>query len=512
MTFFIGKLNCKKSFSRYRSALALLLVLAGVTGWANAQVSVPLTIQEAVYPGAPTKGIDRNDDPVTVGVPLPDSAGINSINQLGLSGATVGQFRILGRWPDGNIKWVLVDTQASLTAGTQNNSITLTTGSGNFGGANLASDNGASISVNTGPAQFTIRKARFNLFDQVVVNGKTLVASGASPGLVLMGPSTGTSCGTCTDPYLSSNDPNSTAVIEENGPARAVIKVDGSHVDAAGQAYMHYTVRMHFYHGKTYAKVEVILRNADESNNMAGDFNSAYKGFASYEARVTPSLGGSRSFDIGTDASTASGVFTGSESAYLYQAYSNNGEISDWNAGNCVPGTANNRCVASYIARTPASGGGYTYAQDGYQIVHGASVLASGDHTKYPQGWADLSDGTGAGMEIGVYQLSGYWPKSLQFVNGGSEARVGIWPDQGLFVSGGGQAYYQLWPAYSIHDLYFNFHSSAQASPANDFLSFQHFLLARAPRTQYNNAGVFLYPLIDPVAEDNYYKANSIPC
>ncbi len=97
-------------------------------------------------------------------------------------------------------------------------------------------------------------------------------------------------------------------------------------------------------------------------------------------------------------------------------------------------------------------------------------------------------------------------------MNGGSEARIGIWRDQGLFTSGGGQPYYQAWPAYSIHDLYFEFHNSAPASPANDFLAFQHYLLGRAPRTQYNNAGVFSYPLIDPAAEDNYYRSISVDC
>src|SRR5581483_419614 len=235
----------RPNWPAFTTAIILLLICTAVP--VHAQLSVPLTIQEALYPGAPTQGISRTQDPVTVGIPLPDSAGIANINQLGLSGASVGQFRVLGRWPSGNIKWVLVDTQADVPAGGQNQSITVTSGTGNFGGANLATDNGSSITVNTGVAQFTIRKAAFNLFDQVVVNGKTLVASGTSPGLVLLGPSSGTSCGVCTDAYTSSNDPNSTAVIEENGPARAVVKADGSHVDAAGHVYMHYTVRVHFY-------------------------------------------------------------------------------------------------------------------------------------------------------------------------------------------------------------------------------------------------------------------------
>src|SRR5581483_9501864 len=179
----------RPNWPAFTTAIILLLICTAVP--VQAQLSVPLTIQEALYPGAPTQGISRTQDPVTVGIPLPDSAGIANINQLGLAGAQVGQFRVLGRWPSGNIKWVLVDTQADVTAGGQNTSISLTNGSGNFGGPDLASDNGNTVTVNTGPAQFTIRKANFNLFDQVVVNGKVLVAPGTSPGLVLMGPAPG---------------------------------------------------------------------------------------------------------------------------------------------------------------------------------------------------------------------------------------------------------------------------------------------------------------------------------
>ena len=385
--------------------LTVIILVAFFALPAYCQLAVPLTIQEALYPGAPTTGIARSQDPVTVGVPIADSSRITSTSQLGLSGATVGQFRVLGRWPSGNIMWVQVDTQADVPAGGKNTSVFLTTGSGNFGGSNLAVDNGGSITVNTGPAQFTIRKANFNLFDSVMVNGKQLVAPGTSAGLVMMGPAPGaTSCGVCNVPYASVNDPASTAVIEENGPARASLRVSGSHVDSAGHAYMHYTVRMQFYKGKAYAKVEVILRNADETTNTAGDFNSAFKGFASYEARITPALGSGRHFNIGSDTPTSvSGSFSGTENAYLYQAYSKDMEWPDWNITNCSP-TVTGRCTVSYIGRTTTSGSNgsftYSYAQDGYQIVHGSSVLLQANHTKYPQGWADLSDSTGAGIEV----------------------------------------------------------------------------------------------------------------
>jgi len=603
-------------------AITFFLLAVGFT--CQAQLRIPLTIQEALYPGSPTGGVARVQDPVTVGLPLPDSAGIKSISQLGLSGSPVGQFRILGRWPSGNAMWVLVDAQASLAGGGKNTSISLVPGIGDFGGSNLALDKGKEIIVNTGAAQFTIRKSRFNLFDRVVVHGKPLVESGSSQGLVVMGPDTtltvaapkqapdlssasggslperpyyvrlsyatasgeteagpeqriavsagnllrvaspppeahatgyyvydskakdeetlqtpvaiamgapwseppsgritntrhypdvngvGTGCGVCDVPYSSNNDAHSTAIIEENGPARAVIKADGSHVDASGHAYMHYTVRMQFYKGKSYAKVEVILRNADAPAGHERDLNSAFKGFASYEARITPALTQPRAYSIGTDTdASVNGRFHARESAYLYQAYSDNMEFGDWRASNC-PGAGRGRCVEPFITRTPAGPGKFTYAQDGYQIVAGDQLLAHKDHTRYPRGWADLSEAGGAGVEVGVYQLSAYWPKSLQFVDGGSEVRVGIWPDQKLFRNGQGKPYYQPWPEYSIHDLFFDFHDQVLKSPADTFLSFQHYLLARAPFDYYNRTGVLFYPLLDPGAEDRYFSSLDI--
>src|SRR5688500_13815385 len=118
-----------------RSILAVLVV------WpAFGAINVPLTVQETVYPGS-AAAVNRAADPVSIGVPLPADAttGATDVTSLTLTGAPVGQFRVLGRWPSGRIKWVLVDTQATLSAGQKSTGIALTGGgAGNFGGANLA--------------------------------------------------------------------------------------------------------------------------------------------------------------------------------------------------------------------------------------------------------------------------------------------------------------------------------------------------------------------------------------
>src|ERR1044071_3615152 len=86
-----------------KNGLFALLLTAPCFG----AINVPLTVQEALYSGS-TSGVARSNEPVTVGVPLPDSAGISSTSVLGLSGATAAQFMVEGTWPSGNIKWLKI--------------------------------------------------------------------------------------------------------------------------------------------------------------------------------------------------------------------------------------------------------------------------------------------------------------------------------------------------------------------------------------------------------------------
>lgn len=497
--------------SKLKFALPAFIQVILLSSFAAAQVSVPLTIQEMKYPAI--TGVARTSEPVSAGIPLAKGAvpcanaspaSCTGMSSLGLTGATMGQFRCLAEWEDQSCKWVLVDTQATVAAGAANTGITLTNaGTGNFGGANLATDNttAGTITVDTGAAQFTIRKANFNGLDTVVVGGVTVVASGTSTGLAITGPAPGgTSCGTCTTTYTSSNDAASTAVIEENGPVRAVVKADGAHKDSAGNTYMHWTVRLYFYKGKSYVRANVSLRNAD---NASTAFNTAYKGFASYELRLTPALGAGKKFSFGNDTATpTSGTFTGTENAYLYQAYTTQMEHSDWSSS-----------TASFITRS-----GATYAQNGYQITQGATTLLRGSASSAAaQMFGDLSDSTGAGVLAGVYLGGQYWPKSVQFQNGGNEIRVGIWPDQTLYngtcsLTPCASPYYQAWPQHSIHDVYLNFHSTALAAPQTEFFKQQFYLIARASFDYYNSTNAMFNSLINPSEEDAYYRNLAMSC
>ena len=468
---------------------------------------VGLTIQESIYGGI--AGLSRQREPVTVGLPIADSANIQRISQLGLAGATVGQFRVLGRWPSGNIQWVLVDTLADLPTGKTNSSISVTSGSGNFGGPDLATESASSITISTGASTFVVRKEKFDLIDEAAINDRSLIKPGASMGLVVVGPSPGNTVCPCSTVYASSNDATSAAVIEENGPVRAVVRATGQLKDDLGHSYMRYTVRLHFSKGKSRVKAVISLQNADYG--PSNSFASAYKGFVSFEARLMPSLGEGRTFSFGTPQSKVAGSFVGSENAYLYQAYSDKMLHPQWSS----PGTRSHYAPRSYIKRTLLEQKGshrtWRYAQEGAVVVHKDERVARAGPSDYSPGWADLSDSAGAGVEIGTYQMAAYWPKSVQFMNGGSEIRIGIWPDQSLFGSGG-QDYYQPWPQYSTQTVYLNFHASSLQDAAGEFERSQYSLIARAPASYYNETKALLYPLVDPEREDDYFRSLGIAC
>ena len=471
--------------------IALVVAILGVwTLRGQATWSVGLTVQEALYPGS-TTGIARSSEIVTVGVPLPDDAttGASSTSALTLTGATVGQFRSLGTWPSGRLKWVLVDTLATVSAGGTNTSIALTNGgTGNFGGSDLGTDNGTTLTIATGAATFTIKKANFDGIDQATIGGTNVLVSGSSQGFVILGPDptaaypgnvtcSPTTGGTaCTTVYSSANDGSSTCSLEENGPVRAVALCTYDFNDGSGHVYMHGTARLHFTKGSTSVKVVSVVRNADAGSNDT--FATAYKGHQGYELRLVPNITSTlNTYTIGNHTGTpTSGTMTGSDDVALYQGISTLMQYED-------------NVVTSY-----------QITDSGYTIKKNGTTLQSGTSSQAPQGWCDIANGSGVGITVGHYQLAAYYPKGCEFASGGTLVKVGILPPQNS------QPYYMEWPQWDeLSDVWLNFHTSAPSSPANDFLRFQHRLVARVTSPAYYNTTAALpSQVMDPTTEDTY--------
>jgi hypothetical protein len=468
-----------------------------------------------------------------MGVPVADAAGITGTGTLGLTGATAGQFRVLGKWPSGNAKWIKVcGILPNLSPG-GTASVTLSdSGSGNFGGADMATDNGPTITVNTGAAVFGIKKANFNVIDSVVTGGKTILASSsaATRGLVLTGPNPtapfpgNVTCspdpnGTaCTTIYSSANDANSTCSIEESGPVMTVVRCLGTHKDASNNPYMQFTARMYFYAGKTSANISSVLRNANYDTSAipspdcnatgsqcsAGTFNTAFKGMKSYELRLAPSISGALSYTIAGENYTVgsaggnqanpgtllTGSLGGNDYATMFQGQSEWMNASTFDGEVCQTGSA---CAARYTGTT-----GYLATTSISGVVN---TIASGNQNKVTGGWADIADSSGTGLEIGMMQFSAQWPASLEFQGGGADVRVG------MFSAQNDKAFYMDWPQWWKHEMFVQFHATALTAPANDFLRAQHSLVARPTIAYTNSTKALEYAIADPAQEDALYVA-----
>ncbi|HJS98640.1 MAG TPA: hypothetical protein VJ756_06080, partial [Terriglobales bacterium] len=522
--------------------LLCLLCLVGVclVGAAYAQNTATLTAQEALFPAVANNrgtvnwsqlfaatGIDRTNEPVTVGIPLPNAWQVlesdtsRAVSFTGTNG--IWQTKCEAHWTSGYCKWLLIDAQLpSVTHDSTNTTFTLSTsGTGPTSGqaalavdSNPGAPNTGTITVTTGTGTaFTIRKASFNLFDIVTVGGTPLVATNTSDGLVVSGPVyPATTCSSpatdCTTEYKSSLDSASTAVLERNGPALAIVKADGALKDSGAHAYLRYTVRLTFYAGKSYVSARVILRNADDATG-AGSFASAFKGMASWEARVKLVSLSSPVAKFSTASSSVSHNMQAGEDAYLYQAYSTafydgDGESNNWKN--------------PPITRTSlgsGANGDYIWAQNGWLANYGTSGSytlipgGSGPITDHNHDWADIADSAGKGVLMGAYYSTAYWPKSFGYFGGGTEARIGMFPNQGLYTGTCAASpcripWYQPWPQYKIDDVYFNFHASAIAAPDAEFMKWQQRLLARATVDHYNSTGAFAYSLISSADMDTY--------
>jgi hypothetical protein len=400
-------------------------------------IQVPITVSEALTASA--AGVHRALEPVTVGIPLPDDAKISSINQLGLAGTPACQFRQLDVWPSGNVKWVLVDFLADVPA-KSSATYMLTAGTGSYGGADLATDGPASIWLDTGVMRVEISKRSFNLFNQVFLGDQKIVSAQASEGVVLRGVD-----GVI---YSSRNDPSPLVVIEENGPVRATIKAAGSHYDSNNLKHFDYTVRMHFYKGKSRIRLFYTLRNASRDQ-------VANAGIQYLDLRIKTSLTNGQ-FQLPSHTTIVTGNVVGNDSAAIYQAYSDFPQVADWN----------------FISPIPRNGN--SYQQEGYKISKNLTMMASAGRESYPELFYCNLSGSQGSVAAGARFAAGWWPKSLQ-VFGDGKVSVGLWPKFNT-----NPTYIRL-SSHNTFDVLFEFSKNSQVNATSAMRQFQYPLVASAP-------------------------------
>ena len=423
--------------------LCFFFLLAGNS---FASLNVPLTVTDYA-------GTTRTNEPVTSGVPLPESVNMLSINQLQLtdsSGNTVpAQFTVTSRWrgtPDDSskpIKWVLLDFQADVPA---NGTSVYYLKNGNTGNAqntdlSLQQDDNK-ITVSTGKAKFEINKNYFNLFDYVHIDKDNdgqlndLVVSSVNDGGVVL---TGTD-GTI---YRTTLEAPEEIEIEEQGPMRTVVKVrgvfkaeDGSYfapsitdpadatkenLDKLGYTYntdyfkegmfsqpypnsfIYYNCRIHFYDNKDYVKVFFTIEN----NGANGKTNPEqyYAPFqVVYFNSVNLIIKQNSANQINILSEDSSTQLSSSDNFTLYQDWKEN--LTDGISGTLEP----------------------SFAKGIYYVTEKNSQQLSTGLTN--PGWIDANNNSqGAGLAIRHFWQN--FPKKITVDN--SEIKIGLWPEEGYY-------------------------------------------------------------------------------
>jgi hypothetical protein len=364
--------------------------------------------------------------PVTVGIPLRDGAlspaSLGSLDVRDISSAVLdAQFKITSLWPSGDVRWLLVDFVANTVAGT---SFTLNNSSGTPPNAITvsATDVGAAIDVDTGPLQFSIRKTDFRLFETIKIQRD---GTGPYDECLNTAALSGVVATTGATQYTMTNS-STTAVIEESGPIRAVLKVEGTHDN--GGTKLNYICRITAWAGTSMVKVQYSFKNMNGHGSTTTADAAAHAELNDIE--LVDALDLNLPFDFGSlplaKVARNSGSHTHAFAATgdhveLYQSYAGTYDNND--PGNLPAAmTAGNQGGTALTDKWPA--------QDASQITYAVSgaTTASGTHSN---GWMQMASSGGTGAMRATVVVRDFWqlyPKTLR-CEGNGLMQVGIWPD-----------------------------------------------------------------------------------
>jgi hypothetical protein len=170
-------------------------------------------------------------------------------------------------WPDGSLKWV----GFSAVVDGSGTGFQLQPAKGlaakQTGQPQLLTENEKSIQINTGVLQGEIFKKGNKLLSALSVNNKVVCSGAELVAIIQQAPSTDTGVPPIKEKYVGGVD---SAVIEQNGPLRAVVKITGKHRAANGnRSWLPFIVRFYFYKDQESIKmVHTIVYDGDEQKDF----------------------------------------------------------------------------------------------------------------------------------------------------------------------------------------------------------------------------------------------------
>ena len=210
---------------------------------------IPLTVTN-------TTKAARRSAPVTSGVPLKQGMihKADDLRLLDASGNSVPlQWQPLALWPDGSVKWALLDFQASVPAEDEA-LFTLKKGSPpKHPGPVKVSRKGDAVTINTGALRISLDCAKPGLIDGIWLHD-------TGSGWTEVATQLDASMRTAKGEFVASRSKMSVAV-ERRGPMRATVALKGEHLNSKGTRCFSFVLRIHAFAGLPYLKLEYMFLN-----------------------------------------------------------------------------------------------------------------------------------------------------------------------------------------------------------------------------------------------------------
>jgi hypothetical protein len=207
--------------------------------------------------------------PVSWGVPWPKGT-VQKDQTFALTGADGKSLPLqswtMAYWPDGSIKWTGFATVAGADAP---GDLRVTPG-GNAAAPTSAvkvSDAANGIDIDTGSIKAHIAKSGANLFDTLSIDGKEVAKNARLECIVQSEPDADVLKPPARELYTSNI---SKVTVEQSGPVRAVVKIEGTHKAASGsRQWLPFVVRLYFSAGSAPIKmVHTIIYDGDQQKDF----------------------------------------------------------------------------------------------------------------------------------------------------------------------------------------------------------------------------------------------------
>jgi hypothetical protein len=249
-----------------RLAIAVLFVL--LLPAAACATDVTLTVEEPA-------GVARAAWPVTSGIPL--AQGALTDDQAAALFPAEGkteiplQTEVLARWPDGSVRWLLLDFQTDLAA-RQKRAFVLRWGPGIRRRAVerplWVETNDRGVILETGSLRLAIPADRFRLLNSVWFDadrdGKL-----TDREQIVLSEAAGVSLSTPDGKTFRASQVPAEVTVEQTGPLRACVRVTGKHTSADGSPMFRYVVRLHVFRGKPCVRILYTFINDSQESLMA---------------------------------------------------------------------------------------------------------------------------------------------------------------------------------------------------------------------------------------------------